>query len=200
MGVMREHTKKRSSYQVLVIAGVSGSGKTQLIEELRQPPHDEFILKVLKKLGRNPNQHLKRSTLKRTNRLIDRGNLDRRKTRKSKNKLVLFINLTSIHHKRNLKLLHQISEHAKRLDVITLYTSPQEWRQGILLRLHTDNEPSMRAAVIALSAKLSNKISTFLYHREYKKWCGELQALNINKSTTINTFNKTISSPANPLF
>jgi hypothetical protein len=65
-------------------------------------------------------------------------------------------------------MLRQISKRTKRLDVITLYTSPKEWRQRIFDRLHTEDEPSMRAALIALTAKASRRISNFLYHREYK--------------------------------
>ena len=133
-------------------------------------------------------------------RLMDPDKLGSRNARRPKNQLLFFINLTSIHHKRNLKFLHQISKHTKRLDIITLYTSPQDWRQNILERLHTDNEPSMKAALIALSAKFSSQISTFLYHREYKKWFRELQSLDCNNATIINTLNKTIYPSTNPPF
>tara|TARA_B100000674_G_scaffold314613_1_gene261640 strand:+ start:292 stop:561 length:270 start_codon:yes stop_codon:yes gene_type:complete len=74
--------------------------------------------------------------------------------------------------------------------VITLYTSPKEWRQRIFDRLHTENEPSMKAALIALSAKASNRISDFLYHRECKKWLAESTNYKTHSCCLINTFNK----------
>ena len=197
---MRHHNKRLKAHQVLVIAGVSGSGKSQLARNMSRPAHDEFTLSVLEQLDCDPNQHFKRVRGERMQRLMDLDKLGSRKTRRPKNQLLLFINLTSIHHKRNLKFLHQISKHTKRLDIITLYTSPQDWRQSILERLHTDNEPSMKAALIALSAKFSSQISTFLYHREYKKWFRELQSLDCNNATIINTLNKTIYPSTNPPF
>ena len=120
-------------------------------------------------------------------RLTDPANAKHPKTRKSKYCQVLFINLTSINHNQNLKRLRQISTRTKRLDVITLYISPQEWRQSILDRLHTDNEPSMRAALIALSARTSRTASDFLYHREYKKWLKEITNYKANNNSIINT-------------
>ena len=197
---MRPKTKGRRARHVIVIAGASGSGKTQLIQKMSQPPHDAFTLKVLKQLDCDPNQRLKRSTVERMQRLMNPANFKRQKTRKLKYCLLLHVDLTSINHDSNLKLLRQISTRAKRLDIITLYTSPKEWRQRIFDRLHTDNEPSMRAALIALSGKISSNFSDFLYHREYKKWFRELQSLHTPKTIIINTFNRTIYSSANPPF
>ena len=193
-------TKKKRARHVIVIAGPSGCGKTHLIRKLSRPPYDEFILKVLKQLDCDPNQRLKRSTLERMQRLMDPANAKKRKTRKLDYCLLLHIDLTSINHRNNLKLLRQILTHTTRLDVITLYAPPRGWRERIINRIHTDNEPSMRAGLIAFSAKLSNRISTFLYHREYRKWCGEFTSLNINKSTTINTFTQTIYAYTKPPF
>ena len=197
---MRPKTKGRRARHVIVIAGASGSGKTQLIQKMSQPPHDAFTLKVLKQLDCDPNQRLKRSTVERMQRLMNPANFKRQKTRKLKYCLLLHVDLTSINHDSNLKLLRQISTRAKRLDIITLYTSPKEWRQRILDRLHTDNEPSMRAALIALSGKISSNFSDFLYHREYNKWFRELQSLQSPKAIIINTFNRTVYSSANPPF
>ena len=162
---------------MIVIAGASGSGKTHLIKKLSQPPHDAFTLNVLQQLGCDPNQRLKRSTVERMQRLMDPANFKKRKTQKLKHCLLLHIDLTSINHNSNLKMLRQISKRTKRLDVITLYTSPKEWRQRIFDRLHTEDEPSMRAALIALTAKASRRISNFLYHREYKKWLLEIKTM-----------------------
>ena len=133
-------------------------------------------------------------------RLMNPANYKKQKTRKLKYCLLLHIDLTSINHGRNLKLLQQIAARAKRLDIITLYTSPEEWRQRIFDRLHTDNEPSMRAAVIALSGRVITNLSNFLYHREYKKWFKELESLHVHQATIINTFNRTIYSATNPPF
>ena len=192
--------KGRRARHVIVIAGASGSGKTELIKKLSRTPLDAFSLSVLNHLGCDPNQRLKRSTVERMQRLMDPANYKKRKTRKLQHCLLLHIDLTSINHNNNLKLLREISKRTKRIDVITLYTSPKEWRQRIFDRLHTDNEPSMRAALIALSAKLSNYISDFLYHREYKKWCRECKNLNISKTTVINTFTETIYASTKPPF
>lgn len=200
MDSTRRQAKKKHARHVILIAGASGCGKTHLIRKLGQPPHDPFILKVLKQLDCDPNQRLKRSTLKRMQRLMDPANAKKRKTRKLDYCLLLHIDLTSINHRSNLKVLRQILTHTTRLDAITLYAAPHEWRERIINRIHTDNEPSMRAGLIALSAKLSNKISTFLYHREYEKWRRESKSLNINKSTTINTFTQTIYSSTKPPF
>ncbi len=200
MDSTRRQAKKKHARHVILIAGASGCGKTHLIRKLGQPPHDPFILKVLKQLDCDPNQRLKRSTLKRMQRLMDPANAKKRKTRKLDYCLLLHIDLTSINHRSNLKVLRQILKHTTRLDAITLYAPPHEWGERIINRIHTDNEPSMRAGLIALSAKLSNKISTFLYHREYKKWGRESKSLNINKSTTINTFTHTIYSSTKPPF
>ena len=197
---MRPKTKGRRARHVIVIAGASGSGKTQLIRKMSQPPHDHFTLKVLKHLDCDSNQRLKRSTVERMQRLMNPDNFKKQKTRKLKYCLLLHIDLTSVNHHSNLKLLRQISTRAKRLDIITLYTSPKEWRQRILDRLHTDNEPSMRAALIALSARISKIASDFLYHREYKKWFRELQSLHSHKAIIINTFTRTAYSSANPPF
>ena len=198
--VMRPKSKCRRPRHVIVIAGASGSGKTQLIRKMSQPPHDAFNLKVLKQLSCNPNQRLKRSTVERMQRLMNPANYKKQKTRKLKYCLLLHIDLTSINHDSNLKLLQQISARAKRLDIITLYTSPEEWRQRIFDRLHTDDEPSMRAAVIALSGRVIANLSNFLYHREYKKWFIELETLRVHQATIINTFNRTIYSATNPPF
>ena len=192
--------KGRRARHVIVIAGASGSGKTELIKKLSQTPLDAFTLRVLNHLDCDPNQRLKRSTVERMQRLMDPANYKKRKTRKLQHCLLLHIDLTSINHNNNLKLLREISKRTKRIDVISLYTSPKEWRQRIFDRLHTDNEPSMRAALIALSAKLSNYISDFLYHREYKKWCRECKNLNISKTTVINTFTETIYASTKPPF
>ena len=189
---MRPKTKGRRARHVIVIAGASGSGKTQLIRKMSQPPHDPFTLKVLKHLDCDPNQRLKRSTVERMQRLMNPDNFKKQKTRKLKYCLLLHIDLTSVNHHSNLKLLRQISTRAKRLDIITLYTSPKEWRQRILDRLHTDNEPSMRAALIALSGKLSSNLSDFLYHREYKKWLKTIQDYNIQTNCIANTFEQSL--------
>ena len=189
---MRGNAQGRRARHVIVIAGASGSGQTQLIQKLSHPPHDAFTLKVLKQLDCDPNQRLKRSTVERMQRLMDPANSRQRKTRKLKHCLLLHIDLTSINHDKNLTLLRQISKRTKRLDVITLYTSPKEWRQRILDRLHTDNEPSMKAALIALTAKASSRISNFLYHREYKKWLTEITNHKTNSNCIINTFEQTL--------
>ena len=195
---MSHHREGRRASHVIVIAGASGSGKTQLIEKLSHPPHDDFVLQVLKHLDCNPNQRLKRSTVERMQRLMDPANFKKRKTQKLKQCLLLHIDLTSIKHSRNLDLLRQISSRANRLDVITLYTPPHEWRQRIFNRLHTENEPSMRAALIALSTKLSSRFSDFLYHREYKKWLALLPAYNTNKACMVNTFEQTFLTSIPP--
>ena len=192
--------KGRRARHVIVIAGASGSGKTELIKKLSRTPLDAFSLSVLNHLGCDPNQRLKRSTVERMQRLMDPANYKKRKTRKLQHCLLLHIDLTSINHNNNLKLLREISQRTKRVDVITLYTSPKEWRKRIFNRLHTENEPSMKAALIALSAKLSNYISDFLYHREYKKWRRECKNLNISKTTVINTFTETIYASTKPSF
>ena len=189
---MRPKTKGRRARHVIVIAGASGSGKTQLIRKMSQPPHDPFTLKVLKHLDCDSNQRLKRSTVERMQRLMNPDNFKKQKTRKLKYCLLLHIDLTSVNHHSNLKLLRQISTRAKRLDIITLYTSPKEWRQRIFDRLHTDNEPSMRAALIALSGKLSSNLSNFLYHREYKKWLQTIKDYNLQASCIVNTFEQSI--------
>ena len=185
---MRGSNKGRRARHVIVIAGASGSGKTELIKKLSRTPLDAFTLSVLNHLGCDPNQRLKRSTVERMQRLMDPANYKKRKTRKLQHCLLLHIDLTSINHNNNLRLLREISKRTKRIDVITLYTSPKEWRQRIFDRLHTENEPSMKAALIALSAKASNKISNFLYHREYKNWLREAQSYKISKKCIINTF------------
>ena len=187
---MRGSNKGRRARHVIVIAGASGSGKTELIKKLSQRPLDAFTLSVLNHLGCDPNQRLKRSTVERMQRLMHPANYKKRKTRKLQHCLLLHIDLTSINHNNNLKLLRKISKRTKRIDVITLYTSPKEWRQRIFNRIHTDNEPSMRAALIALSAKVSDKISNFFYHREYKKWLTETTNYKTNSCCLINTFNE----------
>ena len=113
--------------------------------------------------------------------LMDPANLKKRKTRKLKHCLPLHIDLTSINHNTNLKMLRQTPKRTKRLDVITLYTSPEEWRKRIFDRLHIKDEPSMKAALIALSVKVSRKISNFFCHRNTKMatrnkkaWCTRL--------------------------
>ncbi|WP_170950572.1 AAA family ATPase [Synechococcus sp. N32] len=200
MGSMRHHSEGKRARHVIVIAGASGCGKTHLIQKLSRPPHDEFIRKVLEKLDCNPNQRLKRSTLNRMQRLMDPANAKKQKTQKLEYCLLLHIDLTSINHHSNLKRLRQTLTNTTRLDVITLYTTPHEWRERIINRIHTDNEPSMRAALIALSGKISSTLSAFLYHREYKKWSKDLQSLDSKKSIIINTFNRTIYSSANTPF
>ncbi len=196
---MRPKTKGRRARHVIVIAGASGSGKTQLIRKMSQPPHDAFTLKVLKQLDCDPNQRLKRSTVERMQRLMNPANFKKQKTRKLKYCLLLHIDLTSINHDSNLKLLRQISTRVKRLDIITLYTSPKEWRQRIFDRLHTENEPSMRAALIALSGRLSPNLSDFLYHREYKKWLKTISELKTQNNCTINTFERSFLTSIPPL-
>ena len=82
--------------------------------------------------------------------------------------------------------------------MITLYTPPSEWRQRIADRLHTENEPSMRAALITLAARLNVDFADALYHREYNKWAGELKNLNPQGSAMINTFEQKILSSIPP--
>ena len=82
--------------------------------------------------------------------------------------------------------------------MITLYSPPNQWRERILDRLHTENEPSMRAALIALSASLSVRVSDALYHREYKKWSIELKSMNPQGSAMINAFEEKILSSIPP--
>lgn len=60
--------------------------------------------------------------------------------------------------------------------------------------MHTEDEPSMRAALIALTARLSKQTSNYLYHREYKKWANSLDEINHQESTIVNTFEKIILS------
>ena len=189
---MRHKTKGRRARHVIVIAGASGSGKTQLIRKMSQQPDDPFTLRVLKQLDCDPSQRLKRSTVERMQRLMNPANFKKQKTRKLKYCLLLHIDLTSINHESNLNLLRQISTRTERLDIVTLYTSPKEWRQRIFDRLHTDNEPSKRAGLIALSAKLSSNLSDFLYHREYNKWLKIIKNYNIHSNCIINTFEQSL--------
>ena len=169
---------------MIVIASASGSGKTPLFKKLSQPPHDAFTLNVLEQLGCDPNQRLKCSTVERMKRLMDPANFKKRKTRKLKHCLLLHIDLRRINRNTNLKMLRQTPKRTKRLAVITLYTAPKEWRQRIFDRLHTENEPSMRAALIALSAKSSRNISIFCITGNKKMatrnkiWCARSTHLN----------------------
>ena len=195
---MKESKKGRRANHVIVIAGASGSGKTHLIKKLSLATYDAFTLEVLKKLDCDPKQHFKRSTVERMQRLMDPANFKKRKTRRLKNCLLLHIDLTSINHNINLKLLRKIAKRTKRLDLITLYISPTEWRRRIFDRLHTDDEPSMRAALIALSAKASIRFSGFLYHREYKKWLTETTNLEVSNSCIVNTFEQSFLNSIPP--
>ena len=83
-----------------------------------------LTLGVLDRLDCNPKQRFKRSTAERMQRLMDPVNSKKRKARRLNNCLLVHIDLTSINHNNNLKLLRHISKQTKRLDVITLYTSP----------------------------------------------------------------------------
>ena len=195
---MGAKSRGRRARHVIVIAGVSGSGKTQLIRKMSRPPLDAFVISVLQQLNCNPDQRMKRSTVERMQRLMHPDNFKKRKTRKLKHCLLLHIDLTSINHDSNLKMLRQISKRTKRLDVITLYTAPKEWRQRIIDRLHTENEPSMRAAFITLLAKLSVHLSDVLYHREYRKWFHEIKDLDYQKSTMVNTFEERLLTSIPP--
>ena len=87
--------------------------------------------------------------------MMDPANLKKRKTRRLKHCLLLHIDLTSIDYKNNFKPLDHILQQTKRLDVITLYTSPKEWRQRIFDRLHTEDKPHLRASLITISAIVS---------------------------------------------
>ena len=71
-------TKGRRARHVIVIAGASGSGKTQLIRKMSQQPHDPFTLKVLKQLDCDPNQRMKRSTFERMQRLTNSANFKKK--------------------------------------------------------------------------------------------------------------------------
>ena len=142
--------------------------KTKLIQKLSQPPHDAFTLGVLERLDCNPKQRFKRSTVERMQRLMDPANLKKRKTRRLKHFLLLHIELTSINHRNNFKLLDYILKQTKRLDVIILYTSPKEWRQRIFDRLHTEDEPSLRAAVINYQHRQEELFQAFLSQRMQK--------------------------------
>lgn len=195
---MKESKKGRQANHVIVIAGASGSGKTHLIQKLSLPTYDAFTLEVLKKLDCDPKQNFKRSTVERMQRLMDPANFKKRKTRRLKNCLLLHIDLTSINHNINLKLLRKIAKRTKRLDVITLYISPKDWRRRIFDRLHTDDEPSMRAALITLSAKASIRFSTFLYHREYAKWLAEITHIEARNSCIVNTFEQSFLNSIPP--
>ena len=68
---MRGSNKGRRARHVIVIAGASGSGKTELIKKLSRTPLDAFTLSVLNRLGCDPNQRLKRFTVERMQRLMD---------------------------------------------------------------------------------------------------------------------------------
>ena len=195
---MKKNRKGRRASHVIVIAGASGSGKTELIRKLSRPPHDAFTLNILKQLGCDPSQRLKRSTVERMQRLMDPDNYNKRKTRKLKHCLLLHIDLTSVNHNNNMKLLRGISKGTNQLKVITLYTSPPEWRQRIYERMHTENEPSMRAALIALSGRLNKHISNFLYHREYNKWISDLNHVSHQESIMVNTFQEDILTEIPP--
>ena len=157
-----------------------------------QPPHDDFVLKLLKQLDCDPDQRLKRSTVERMQRLLDPSNSRKRKTRKLKHCLLIHLDLTSINHRSNLMLLRQIAAKTQRLDVLTLYTPPLEWKERILQRLHTEDEPSMRAALIAISGHISTKLTAALYHREYRKWFTELNSFEIKHSCMANSFSETL--------
>ena len=189
---MRKASRRRTARHVIVVAGASGCGKTHLIRRMGQPPHDDFVLKLLKQLDCDPDQRLKRSTVERMQRLLDPSNARKRKTRKLKHCLLIHLDLTSINHRSNLMLLRQIAAKTQRLDVLTLYTPPLEWKERILQRLHTENEPSMRAALIALSARISTKLTAALYHREYRKWFTELNSFEIKHSCMANSFSETL--------
>lgn len=189
---MRKASRRRTARHVIVVAGASGCGKTHLIRRMGQPPHDDFVLKLLKQLDCDPDQRLKRSTVERMQRLLDPSNSRKRKTRKLKHCLLIHLDLTSINHRSNLMLLRQIAAKTQRLDVLTLYTPPLEWKERILQRLHTENEPSMRAALIALSARISTKLTAALYHREYRKWFAELNSFEIKHSCMANSFSETL--------
>ena len=76
---MRPKTKGRRARHVIVIAGASGSGKTQLIRKMSQQPQDPFTLKVLKQLDCDPNQRMKRSTVERMQRLMNPANFKKKK-------------------------------------------------------------------------------------------------------------------------
>lgn len=189
---MNKALNQRHARHVIVIAGASGCGKTHLIKRMGQPPHDDFVLKLLQQLDCDPNQRFKRSTVERMQRLLDPNNAKKRKTRKLNHCLLIHLDLTSINHRSNLVLLQQIASKTERLDVLTLYTPPLEWRERILQRLHTENEPSMRAALIALSARFSKRFSSFLYHREYNKWFTVLQALKTDHTCMANSFSELV--------
>ena len=195
---MRGKRKGRGARHIIVIAGVSSSGKTELIRKLSQKSHDKFNSLILKEIGCETHQDLKRSTIERVQRLMEPENFKKRKTRKLRKCLLLHIDLTSINYKKNLKLLREISKRSKRVDAITLYTNPKEWRLRIYARLHTENEPSMRAALIALLGRVSVKISDALYHREYKKWSSQLKSINPKGSAMVNTFEEKILSSIPP--
>ena len=62
---MRAQANGKLARHVIVIAGASGSGKTQLIQKLCRRLHNEFSLKALNQLDCDPNQRLKRSTIER---------------------------------------------------------------------------------------------------------------------------------------
>ena len=117
----------------------------------------------------DPNQSLKSSAVERMQRLKDQAIFKKRKARRLKHCLLLHIDLNNINHKNKLKLLDHISKRTKRLDAITLYTSPKELRQCIFDRLNTEDETSSRAALITLSAQASRILSSILYYRKCKK-------------------------------
>ena len=176
---------------MIVVAGASGCGKTHLIRRMGQPTHDDFVLKLLKQLDCDPDQRLKRSTVERMQRLLDPSNARKRKTRKLKHCLLIHLDLTSINHRSNLMLLRQIAANTQRLDVLTLYT-PHWNGKNAFFSSFTENEPSMRAAVIALSGRISTKLTAVLYHREYRKWFTELNSFEVQHSYMANSFSETL--------
>ena len=189
---MGDEIKQPRARHVIVIAGASSSGKTHLIGKLISPLHDAFTAKLLEHLDCKADRRLERSTLKRMQRLIDPDSTKKSKTKKLKRTLLVHVDITSINYKASLKRLHQISQYTDRVDVITLYADPAVWRRRITERIHTSNEPSMRAGLIAISATINESISNFFYHREYKKWLKEMEKLRTTKTCIANTLEKRI--------
>ncbi|MCB4407195.1 hypothetical protein [Synechococcus sp. MU1642] len=107
-------------------------------------------MNVLERLGCDPNQLLKRSIVERMKWLMDPVNF--KKTKNMEAETLPAASYRSDEHQSQ----HQFEDAAADFKANQAArhdhpdTSPKEWRQRIFDLLHTENEPSMRAALIAL--------------------------------------------------